>query len=131
MPLVAEGNSVPLEWLQTAGGNMLIAIIGKLLPYTIIFIAMSIFANYIYFGIFDIPMDCSSGPEPFYFSIVRTFYTGIGCLLFPHLGIEVSLSACVNGGFVRSYSFRVTFPVPHMYAPVYYASYLFPCSSFY
>ena len=84
------------EWLQTAGGNMLIAIIGKLLPYTIIFIAMSIFANYIYFGIFES-----------YFSIVRTFYTGIGCIsFFPISGIEYHYQRCVNGGFVGSYSFR-------------------------
>ena len=82
------------EWLQTAGGNMLIAIIGKLLPYTIIFIAMSIFANYIYFGIFDYTDGLRILATESYFSIVRTFYTGIGCIsFFPISGIEYSLSA--------------------------------------
>lgn len=72
------------EWLQTAGGNMLIAIIGKLLPYTIIFIAMSIFANYIYFGIFDIPMDCGFWPLNLTSALFVLSTQALAVFLFPY-----------------------------------------------
>ena len=65
-----------------------------------------------------------------YFSIVRTFYTGIGCIsFFPISGIEYHYQRCVNGGFVGSYSFRSHISCT-AYAPVYYASYLFPVRHF-
>ena len=34
------------EWLSAAGGNIMTAVVGKLLPYTVIFSLMSILANY-------------------------------------------------------------------------------------
>ena len=34
------------EWLEAARMNMFVAVVGKLLPYTIIFCIMSVFANY-------------------------------------------------------------------------------------
>jgi len=119
------------EWLQTAGGNMLIAIIGKLLPYTIIFIAMSIFANYIYFGIFDIPMDCGFWPLNLTSALFVLSTQALAVFLFslfPALSIIISVVSMV--GSLGATLSGVTFPVPHMYAPVYYASYLFPVRHF-
>ena len=47
------------EWLDVAQGNIGIAILGKLLPYTTIFIIMGIFANTVFFGWMKMPIPCS------------------------------------------------------------------------
>ena len=38
-------------WLECAKKNMVIAVLGKILPYTAIFVIMGIFANYVMFGV--------------------------------------------------------------------------------
>ena len=43
------------EWLKTARGNILTAVAGKLLPYTLIFSSIGILANYVLFGPLHIP----------------------------------------------------------------------------
>ena len=50
------------EWLEAARMNMFVAVVGKLLPYTIIFCIMSVFANYIMFGVMHIPFACGFWP---------------------------------------------------------------------
>ncbi|MCS2593046.1 ABC transporter permease [Bacteroides thetaiotaomicron] len=47
------------EWLSVAKGNMVTAVLGKLLPYTIIFILIGWLANYVMFGILHIPFQGS------------------------------------------------------------------------
>lgn len=47
------------EWLAVAKGNMVTAVLGKLLPYTIIYILIGWFANYVMFGILHIPFQGS------------------------------------------------------------------------
>lgn len=46
------------NWLAVADGNIWVAVTAKLLPYSFIFIVMSILANYVFFGVMHIPMDC-------------------------------------------------------------------------
>ena len=43
------------DWLATAKGNIVTAVLGKLLPYTIIYILIGWLANYVMFGILHIP----------------------------------------------------------------------------
>lgn len=50
------------EWLSEAGGNIVTAVAGKLLPYTVIFSLMSILANYVMFGLMHIPFSCGFWP---------------------------------------------------------------------
>ena len=119
------------EWLQTADRSILVAVIGKLLPYTVIFIAMSIFANYVYFGIFDIPMDCGFWPLNLTSALLVLSTQALAVFLFsvfPALSIIISVVSMV--GSLGATLSGVTFPVPHMFAPVYYASYLFPVRHF-
>ena len=47
------------EWLQAAGGDITIAVIGKLLPYTLIFSLIGILGNFVMFGILHIPFQGS------------------------------------------------------------------------
>lgn len=47
------------EWLLAAKGNMVTAVTGKLLPYTVIYILTGWLANYVMFGILHIPFQGS------------------------------------------------------------------------
>jgi ABC-2 type transport system permease protein len=44
------------HWLYTARGSMMYALIGKLLPFTIIYFAMALFMNFILFGRMGMPL---------------------------------------------------------------------------
>jgi len=48
------------EWLETAGGNFTVALIGKLLPYTLIYIVLGIGCNVILFRFLHFPVAGSS-----------------------------------------------------------------------
>lgn len=119
------------KWLEAANMNMFTAIVGKLLPYTIIYCIIGVFANYIIFGVMDIPF--SSGFLPLNLAtilfIIATQAFGVFLFsLFPAIGIIMSVVSMVASlGATLS---GVTFPVPFMYPAVYYASFLFPVRHF-
>ena len=119
------------EWLSTAGGNILTAVVGKLLPYTVIFSLMSILANYVMFGLMHIPFSCGFWPlnlTAILFVVSTQALAVFIFSVFPVLSIIISIVSMV--GSLGATLSGVTFPVPSMYAPVYYASYLFPVRHF-
>lgn len=118
-------------WLSAAGGSIWTAVTAKLLPYTIIFIAMSILANYVFFGIMHIPMDSGFWPLNLTSVLLVLATQALAVFLFsvfPALSIIISIVSMV--GSLGATLSGVTFPVPHMFAPVYYASFLFPVRHF-
>lgn len=119
------------EWLAAARMNIVIAVVAKLLPYTIIFSVMSLFANYIMFGPLHIPF--STGFTPLNLAAILFVIStqAFGVLIFstfPALSLIISV-ASMQGSLGATLS-GVTFPVGSMYAPVHYASYLFPVRHF-
>lgn len=118
-------------WLSAAGGSIWTAVTAKLLPYTIIFIAMSILANYVFFGIMHIPMDSGFWPLNLTSVLLVLATQALAVFLFsvfPALSIIISIVSMV--GSLGATLSGVTFPVPHMFAPVYYVSFLFPVRHF-
>ena len=119
------------EWLSAAGGNIVTAVAGKLLPYTIIFSLMSVLANYVMFGLLHIPFACGCWPLNLT-AILFVMSTQALALfifsLFPVLGIVISIVSMI--GSLGATLAGVTFPVESMYAPVYYSSFLFPVRHF-
>lgn len=118
-------------WLGSAGMNMFTAIAAKLLPYTVIFIIIGIFANYVMFGIMNIPF--SSGFWPLNLTvvlfIVATQALGVFLFsLFPAISIIISIVSMV--GSLGATLSGVTFPAPSMFPAVYYLSFLFPVRHF-
>ena len=115
------------DWLATAKGNMVTAILGKLLPYTIIYILIGWFANYVMFGILHIPFQ---GSWWFMNMITALFVVATQALglflfsLFPAVSLVISV-VCMVGSLGATLS-GVTFPVPNMYPLVRDASNLFP-----
>ena len=119
------------DWLRTAGMNVFSAVAGKLLPYTVIFILISVLANYVLFGVMRIPFSCGFWPLNLTSAL---FVVATQCLavflfsLFPAIGIVISVVSMV--GSLGAMLSGVTFPAPFMYKPVYYASFLFPVRHF-
>lgn len=119
------------EWLLTAKGNIVIAVLGKLLPYTFIYIGMGLLANYVLLGIFHIPFEGSwtllSVMTVLF--IVATQALGLFLFsLFPAVAIIISIVSMV--GSLGATLSGVTFPVLNMYPVVRDASYFFPIRHF-
>ena len=107
------------------------AVVGKLLPYTVIFSLMSILANYVMFGLMHIPFSCGFWPlnlTAILFVVSTQALAVFIFSVFPVLSIIISIVSMV--GSLGATLSGVTFPVSSMYAPVHYASYLFPVRHF-
>ncbi len=119
------------EWLKTADMNIFTAVTGKLLPYTVIFVIIGIFANYVMFGIANIPF---SGHFlhlnlSMILFIIATQALGVFLFsLFPAISIIISIVSMV--GSLGATLSGVTFPAPFMFPVVYYCSFLFPVRHF-
>lgn len=115
------------DWLAEAQGNIITAVMGKLLPYTVIFCLIGILANYVMFGILHIPFRGNwlllNGMTVLF--ILSTQALGLFIFsLFPAIALIISMVSMV--GSLGATLSGVTFPVPDMYPLVRDSSYLFP-----
>ena len=118
-------------WLDAAGMNMFTAVVGKLLPYTLLFTAIGIFANYVMFGLMHIPFSCGFWPLNLATALFIVATQALGVFLFslfPAISIIISIVSMV--GSLGATLSGVTFPAPSMFPVVYYASFLFPVRHF-
>ena len=118
-------------WLSAAGMNMFTAVAGKLLPYTLVFSVLAVFANYVMFGWMHIPFSCGFWPlnASSVLFVVATQALGVFVFsLFPAMSLIISIVSMV--GSLGATLSGVTFPAPSMFAPVYFASFLFPVRHF-
>jgi len=119
------------EWLTTARGNILTAVIGKLLPYTFIFSVIGILANYILYGVVHIPFHGSllmMNLMTLIFIIATQALAVFIFSIFPRIAYIISIVSMI--GSLGATLSGVTFPVTSMYPPVHAASYLFPVRHF-
>lgn len=119
------------EWLKVANGNILTAIIGKLLPYTLIFSLIAVFGNYILFGPLHIPFQGSlwlMNAISILFIIATQALAVFIFSIYPKIAYTISVLSMI--GSLGATLSGVTFPVTAMYAPVHAASYLFPVRHF-
>ena len=111
--------------------DMLTAVAGKLLPYTVMFSVIGILANYVLFGLMNIPFQGSL----WLMNIVTVLFImatqALAVLIFsifPKIAYIISVVSMV--GSLGATLSGVTFPVTAMYAPVHAASYLFTVRHF-
>ena len=119
------------DWLATAKGNMIIAVLGKLLPYTFIYILIGWLGNYVMFGILHIPFQGSWWLINMItvLFVIATQALGLFIFsLFPAVSLVISVVSMV--GSLGATLSGVTFPVSNMYPLVRDASYLFPVRHF-
>lgn len=119
------------SWLASAGMNLFTALAGKLLPYTAVFIVIGIFANYVMFGVMNIPFSCGFVPLNLVTALFVIATQALGVFLFslfPAISIIISIVSMV--GSLGATLSGVTFPAPFMYPVVYCCSFLFPVRHF-
>ena len=119
------------EWLDVAKGNIGIAVMGKLLPSTFIFIIMGIFANVVFFGWMKMPIPCSLwilNGVTILFILATQALAMFLYSIFPALSLIISVVSMF--GSLGATLSGVTFPVEFMDTPVYWASFLFPVRHF-
>lgn len=119
------------EWMATARGNILTAVAGKLLPYTVIFSLIGILANYVLFGPLRIPFAGSlwmMNAVTVLFIIATQALAVFIFSIFPRIAYTISVVSMI--GSLGATLSGVTFPVTAMYGVVHAASYLFPVRHF-
>ena len=119
------------EWLHTAQGNIGVAVLGKLLPYTGIFIVISMLGNAVFFRWMQSPISTSlwtiQGTTILFILATQALALFLYAI-FPALSLIISVVSMV--GSLGATLAGVTFPVAFMDGPVYVASYLFPIRHF-
>ena len=119
------------EWMAMARGNILTAVAGKLLPYTVIFSLIGILANYVLFGPLHIPFAGSlwmMNAVTVLFIIATQALAVFIFSIFPRIAYTISVVSMI--GSLGATLSGVTFPVTAMYGVVHAASYLFPVRHF-
>ena len=120
-----------VQWLETAKGNILVALLGKYIPYTVVFTIVMIFANYVLFYLFNIPNSSNMTAVNIaaFLLIIASQALGIFIYsLFPVLGISISFVSMI--GSLGATLYGMTFPVPSMYPFVRVMSTLLPVRHF-
>ena len=115
------------QWLDTAGGNIIVALLGKMLPQTVIFSITGIAIQAILFGFCKLPLHCS-----IFTMMLAMFLTVIACQALALLitcalpNMRWSIAICSLVGML-SFSFTgFSFPIENMYPSIAIFSYLVP-----
>lgn len=119
--------STAREWLATANNNILIALAGKLLPYTLIFFSLTLMMDTVLFKYIGVPLRGS---------VAMIFITGlIFVLAMQALGVfliswlsNMRLALSIGGGYtVLAFTFSgLTFPFIAMTPLMHAVGYIFP-----
>ena len=122
---IKTGSSV--EWLRTARGNIWIAVASKLLPQTVVWLAVGIFIQWLFFGLSHFPLNGSLGWMLLATVLVVIASQGVGIFissLLPNPRLAFSITALFG---ILSFSFTgFSFPVESMYGWLGIFSYIAP-----
>lgn len=116
---VEEKRGTSQDWLDTAGGSIIVALFGKLLPQTIIFSAVGLFIQGYMFGFLHYPMNCSPWTMIFamlLFVIANQSVAVFVCGVIPNL--RFALSICTLYGVLTFSLGAFSFPAESMYGAV-------------
>ena len=120
-----------VEWLSDARGNIFVAVVSKLLPYTLIFVAEAMLANYVFFYWLRIPFAGDMllfALSTVLFILATQSVAVILYTLLPALSIIISVVSMV--GSLGATLSGLTFPLSAMTPVVRYAALLFPVRHF-
>lgn len=115
------------EWLSGAHGSMLIALLGKLLPYTVIFFIVGSMIDALLYGYFAFPMHCPwwrvLGTMLLFVMACQAFAVFINMLV-PNLRLALSISSLLG---ILSFSIAgFSYPAEQMYRGVEIFSWIIP-----
>ena len=115
------------EWLTCADNNIVIAVLAKVLPYTIIFCLEGVFANYVMFNIIHLPFSGNwwmLNISTILFIIATQSLSIFVFSIYPAIALIISIVSML--GSLGATLSGITFPVDNMYPIVHDATYLFP-----
>lgn len=119
------------SWLASADGHILRAVVGKLLPYTAIFVCEALLANVVFFHWEHIPFAGSMGLftlATVLFIVATQSVAIILYSLFPMLSLVISVVSMV--GSLGATLSGLTFPLSAMHPVVQWVARLFPVRHF-
>ena len=104
------------EWLATARGSMSVALVGKLLPQTIIFTVVGVFIQAVLYGYYHLPMNGSIGVmilAMLLFVIANQAMAFMISAILPNMRLALSIASLVG---ILSFSITgISFPIESMY----------------
>lgn len=115
------------DWIQTAGGNIYIAITGKMLPLTLIFLTM--FFAYEFYIYYVLQFPHPGGPIPILLLGLLSVLScqGFGIFIFGIMpSLRMSMSICTLWSVVSFSIAGATYPVPAMDPMIQAVANLFP-----
>lgn len=122
---IKEGTSK--EWLKLADNNMLKALIGKLLPHTLIFYAVALAINGYIYGVLAFPFHSSIGALLLLVFLMVLASQAVGVFFISALPtLRLGLSACSLWGVISFSISGFSFPVMAMHPTLQMLSNLFP-----
>jgi ABC-2 type transport system permease protein len=120
------------QWLETAGGSLIRALTGKLLPYTMLFSLMIIAGNTLFFKALHFPCQGSFLAMQLAGVLMVVSYQALGLFILGLLGdFKIALTiAGVYGVLGLSFS-GLTFPIEIMDTPLQGFTWIFPLRYYY
>ncbi|MGN0214515.1 MAG: ABC transporter permease [Muribaculaceae bacterium] len=120
-------NRTSVEWLQSAGGSMWMAVLGKLLPQTLIFFLAGWGMQLIFYGFAGYPLNCLMWQMllAVFMLVVASqgFALLVSCLI---VNPRMALSMCCISGVLAFSIAGLSFPVEQMYSWVGILSWILP-----
>lgn len=120
------------EWLATAGNNIVIALIGKMLPYTVIFFSVFSAIMFYIFGILDFPAPGGYGRILLISALSVLSAQGFAVFVFGVMpSLRLAMSVCSLWAVLSFSMVGSAFPVFAMDAPLQSLAWLFPLRHYY
>ena len=120
------------EWLAKANNNILVALIGKFLPQTLVFLAVTFFYEYYVFGVLGFPH-----PGGVFMMVLLAVLhvmaaQGFGVFVFGLMpSLRMSMSICALWAMLSFSLAGTAFPLIAMDGPIQALSWLFPLRHYY
>lgn len=120
------------EWIQTAGDNFTVAIVGKLLPHTLIFLTVAFVYSYYVYGVMGFPHPGGVWKIVMMCLLMVFAAQGFGIFAFGLLpSLRMSMSVCSLWAVLSFSMAGSAFPVMGMDAPLKALAWLFPLRHYY
>lgn len=124
-------NTAP-EWMHRANNNIVLALLGKFVPQTIVFTFVMWFATYWMYCVNDFPYQCSPWFLFLLAFLVVIVSQGFGIFMFGLVpSLRMSMSVCALWGVLSFSISGFTFPVDAMDTELQMLSWLFPMRSYF
>ena len=120
------------EWMETAHGNILVALVGKLLHQTLVFLAVTFFYEYYVFGVLRFPHPGGVGIMVLLALLHVMASQGFGVFVFGLMpSLRMSMSVCSLWAVLSFSMAGSAFPIIGMDGALQAGSWLFPLRHYY